>query len=66
MARAQQVRALDLHASGVVDRIIPEHPDAAEEPEAFCRRVGATLEHELAGLYAAGPGTPEERARRYL
>jgi acetyl-CoA carboxylase carboxyl transferase subunit beta len=62
MARAQQVRALDLHARGVVDRIIPERPDAADEPEEFCRRVGAVLEHELAVLAHADPA--ELRAAR--
>jgi acetyl-CoA carboxylase alpha subunit/acetyl-CoA carboxylase beta subunit len=53
MARAQQVRALDLRARGVVDRIVAEHPDAADEPEEFCRRLGAVLEHELAALFHA-------------
>jgi acetyl-CoA carboxylase carboxyl transferase subunit beta len=66
MARAQQVRAIDLHARGIVDRIVAEHPDAAEEPEEFCHRVGAMLEHELAALLRRGAGTPAERARRYL
>jgi acetyl-CoA carboxylase carboxyl transferase subunit beta len=65
MARAQQVRALDLHRLGVVDRIVAEQPDAADEPEAFCQRVGLVLEHELSSLLARGPGTPGERARRY-
>ncbi|MGN6723953.1 MAG: hypothetical protein ACTHJM_15195 [Marmoricola sp.] len=50
---------------GIVDRIVAELPDAADEPEAFCQRVGAVLEHELAALLDAGPGTPAERARRY-
>ena len=27
-----------------------ERPDAADEPEAFCRRFGQVLEHELVGL----------------
>ena len=66
MARAQQVRAIDLRERGIVDRIVVELPDAADEPEAFCQRVGAVLEHELAALLDAGPGTPAERARRYL
>jgi acetyl-CoA carboxylase alpha subunit len=56
MARAQHVRALDLQARGIVDRIIPERPDAADEPEEFCRRVGEVLEHELATLFHADPG----------
>src|SRR5690349_22686733 len=50
MARAQKVRALDLKAAGIVDVIVPEHPDAADEPEEFCRRVGQVLRHELAWL----------------
>jgi acetyl-CoA carboxylase carboxyl transferase subunit beta len=52
MARAQHVRALDLRDRGVVDRIVAEHPDAADEPEEFCLRVGAVLRHELAALRA--------------
>jgi acyl-CoA carboxylase subunit beta len=47
MARAQGVRSLDLHAAGIVDVVVPEVPDAADEPEAFCRRVGDVLRHEL-------------------
>jgi acyl-CoA carboxylase subunit beta len=66
MARAQQVRALDLLERGIVDRVVAELPDAADEPEAFCQRVGAVLEHELAALLDAGPGSPAERARRYV
>ena len=65
MARAQLVRALDLHRLGVIDRIVAEKPDAADEPEAFCQRVGAVLEHELAVLLASGPGSPADRASRY-
>ena len=57
MARAQQVRAIDLYRRGIVDRIVAEKPDAADEPEDFCRRVGAVLEHELSALLAAGPGS---------
>jgi acetyl-CoA carboxylase alpha subunit/acetyl-CoA carboxylase beta subunit len=50
MARAQKVRSLDLKAAGIVDVIVPELPDAADEPEEFCRRVGDVLRHELAWL----------------
>ncbi|MGN6783135.1 MAG: carboxyl transferase domain-containing protein [Marmoricola sp.] len=50
MARAQSVRASDLRELGIVDRIVAEHPDAADEPEDFCRRVGAVLEWELGRL----------------
>ncbi|MDO9455585.1 carboxyl transferase domain-containing protein [Nocardioides sp.] len=66
MARRQQVRAIDLHRLGVVDRIVAERPDAADEPEAFCQRVGAVLEHELSVLLRTGPGSPADRARRYV
>ncbi|QCX26283.1 carboxyl transferase domain-containing protein [Nocardioides jishulii] len=65
MARAQHVRAQDLHARGTVDRIVAERPDAADEAEAFCRRVGAVLEQELATLIARGPGASDVRAARY-
>ncbi|WP_148616270.1 carboxyl transferase domain-containing protein [Nocardioides rubriscoriae] len=66
MARRQQVRAIDLHRLGVVDRIVRERPDAADEPEAFCQRVGAVLDHELLALLRSGPGSPADRARRYV
>ncbi|MGA8257624.1 MAG: acetyl-CoA carboxyl transferase, partial [Nocardioides sp.] len=66
MARQQQVRAIDLHRLGVVDRIVSERPDAADEPESFCQRVGAVLEHELASLLRSGAGSPSDRAQRYV
>ncbi|HET6560720.1 MAG TPA: carboxyl transferase domain-containing protein [Marmoricola sp.] len=50
MARAQRVRSLDLLEAGIVDVVVPERPDAADEPEEFCRRVGQVLRHELAWL----------------
>ncbi len=64
MARAQRIRAVDLHAAGVVDRIVAERPDAADEAEAFCHRLGAVLEHELAAL--AHADLPALRAVRSL
>ena len=51
MARAQGVRALDMRAAGIVDRIVVERPDAADEPEEFCARLGAVLGYELAELW---------------
>ncbi|MEO8888761.1 MAG: carboxyl transferase domain-containing protein [Jatrophihabitantaceae bacterium] len=51
MAEAQGVRSLDLLHHGIVDRIIAEHPDAADEPVQFLHRVGTVLEHELATLF---------------
>lgn len=50
LARSQRIRAADLLEDGIVDVVVPEHPDAAEEPEQFCRRVGAVLRSELAWL----------------
>ncbi|MFI6322338.1 carboxyl transferase domain-containing protein [Nonomuraea sp. NPDC050556] len=50
IAQAQGVRATDLRRSGIADRVIPEEPDAAYEPRAFCERVGRALEYEIAGL----------------
>ena len=66
MARAQGVRALDLRAAGMVDRIVAEDPDAADEPEEFCRRLGEVLRYELAELLHRDTTTlVAERARRY-
>ncbi len=50
MARSQRVRSLDLREAGIVDRIVAEQPDAADEPEEFCVRLGAVLRYELADL----------------
>ncbi|GAA3159653.1 carboxyl transferase domain-containing protein [Planomonospora alba] len=55
IAAAQGVKSADLRRDGIVDRIIPESPDAAYEPEAFCRRVGAALEYEIAHLLDRAP-----------
>ena len=50
MARAQGVRSLDMRAAGIVDRIVVEKPDAADEAEEFCARLGEVLRYELATL----------------
>jgi acetyl-CoA carboxylase carboxyl transferase subunit beta len=55
LARAQRVRSLDLRAAGIVDVVVPELPDAADEPEAFCLRVGQVLRHELSWLRRQDP-----------
>ena len=47
MAAAQGIRSLDLLRDGVIDAIIPETPDAADEPVEFSKRVGAAIAHEL-------------------
>jgi len=63
MAAAQGVRSLDLLRAGIVDRVVPEEPDAADEPEEFCRRMGRALQHELVNLLRADPGV--RRAARH-
>ncbi|MFP5335336.1 MAG: carboxyl transferase domain-containing protein [Actinomycetes bacterium] len=66
MAEKQGVRSLDLLRHGVVDRIVAEHPDAADEPEDFCRRMGQVLRHELVRLLQQGEATRRQvRLVRY-
>jgi acetyl-CoA carboxylase carboxyl transferase subunit beta len=55
LAASQRVRSLDLLADGIVDRIVAEHPDAADEPEDFCRRMSQAIQHELAVLVRQDP-----------
>jgi acetyl-CoA carboxylase beta subunit len=50
MAADQGVRATELWRAGIVDRVVPERPDAADEPQEFCLRLGRVLGEELAGL----------------
>lgn len=50
MAERQGIRSLDLRRDGIVDLIIPESPDAADEPRRFCERVGTALHRELSSL----------------
>jgi acetyl-CoA carboxylase carboxyl transferase subunit beta len=57
MAAAQGVRSLDLLRAGIVDRVVAEHPDAADEPAAYLARVARVLEHELTGLLRRDPRT---------
>jgi acetyl-CoA carboxylase beta subunit/acetyl-CoA carboxylase alpha subunit len=68
IAAAQGVRSVDLRDAGVVDRIVAERPDAADEPEAFLARLGAVLEYELATLLGSDPAerlaARHERFRR--
>ncbi len=62
MADEQGVRSSDLAAHGIVDRVVAEHPDAADEPEAFCERVGRVVQDELVALVAL-PAESRMRAR---
>jgi acetyl-CoA carboxylase carboxyl transferase beta subunit len=47
LAAAQGVRSLDLMHNGIVDAIVPEHPDAADTPADFTQRLSATIATEL-------------------
>lgn len=48
---------IDLLEAGIVDRIVAEHPDAAQEPEAYCRRMAQAIRHELGDLVVLPPET---------
>ncbi len=66
LAAAQGVAAADLRRNGIVDVIVPELPDAAEEPAAFLRRLADTIAAEVAGLRAVpGDDRMAARLRRY-
>lgn len=64
LAAAQRIRSADLLADGIVDRIVPEYPDAADEPDDFARRMVAAIAEELAVLTAQPPA--DLRATRQL
>jgi acyl-CoA carboxylase subunit beta len=66
LARAQGVRSLDLRSAGIVDRIVAERPDAADEPEEFCARLSDVLRFELAALMQRDSATvTADRVARY-
>ncbi|MCX4093286.1 carboxyl transferase domain-containing protein [Nocardia sp. alder85J] len=62
LAATQRIRARDLHADGIVDRIVGEHPDAAAEPTAFAHRMVGAIAETLDELRAGAPA--ELRAAR--
>jgi acyl-CoA carboxylase subunit beta len=56
LAATQGIRSADLLASGIVDVIVPEHPDAADEPVEFSQRLSRAIAaevHALRGIPAA-------------
>lgn len=55
VAARQGVRSEDLLAHGIVDRIVEEPADAADDPVPFLRRLGDILGAELAALRAQDP-----------
>ncbi|MEZ2122500.1 carboxyl transferase domain-containing protein [Corynebacterium sp. CCM 9203] len=66
MMREQRVSAFALRDTGIVDALIPEEPDAAEEPDAFISRVLNAIAGALNEL-ASAPETigREHRFRHY-
>ncbi|MET4428928.1 carboxyl transferase domain-containing protein [Mycolicibacterium sp. 624] len=66
LAAAQGIRSVDLMRNGIVDAIVPEHPDAADTPEDFTARLSATIAGELHRLRSV-PGDERlaRRLRRY-
>ncbi|MGW1174096.1 carboxyl transferase domain-containing protein [Kitasatospora sp. NPDC002543] len=64
LARSQGIGAHHLAGVGLVDEVVPELPDAAEEPEAFCARLGRAVGAALGDLSAATP--PDLLAARAL
>ena len=66
VAEQQGVGVAALRSHRIIDRVIPELPDAADEGEAFLQRVGTVVEAELGALLRSQPSTRyDERRRRY-
>jgi acetyl-CoA carboxylase carboxyl transferase subunit beta len=66
IAERQGVGTARLLSERVVDRVVDERPDAAEEPEAFLHRLATIVEADLADLAERLPATRmAERRRRY-
>jgi acetyl-CoA carboxylase carboxyl transferase subunit beta len=66
LAARQGIRSADLLATGIVDRVVAERPDAADEPVAFLRRLARVLEYELLTQLRRDPAERlTARARRH-
>ena len=66
LAAAQGVRSADLLRAGIVDAVVPEYPDAADEPIDFTKRLSRAIAHELATLSSVpDPARRADRLRRY-
>jgi acetyl-CoA carboxylase carboxyl transferase beta subunit len=52
LAAAQGIRSADLLKSGIVDVIVPERPDAADEPVEFSKRLSGAIAAEIGALRA--------------
>ena len=62
LAGVQGIRSADLLASGIVDVIVPEHPDAANEPVEFAKRLSRAIAVEVHAL--RGTSDSERMAAR--
>lgn len=66
LSAAQGIRSADLLAAGIVDVIVPERPDAAEEPIEFAKRLSGAIAAELDALRdVPGDRRMAARLRRY-
>ncbi|MFY2861429.1 carboxyl transferase domain-containing protein [Mycobacterium sp. THU-M104] len=50
LAASQGIRSVELLGAGIVDVVVPEEPDAAEEPVKFSRRMSRAIAAELDAL----------------
>lgn len=66
LASIMRIDSTSMLAHGVIDEVIPELPDAAQEPVAFIQRCAAALLRNLAELGVSDPQDRlDHRARRY-
>jgi acetyl-CoA carboxylase carboxyl transferase subunit beta len=66
LAGAQGIRSADLLASGIIDAIVPEHADAADEPAEFSQRLSRAIAAEVHALREIPPAERlAARLRRY-
>lgn len=54
LAATQAISSVDLLRHGIVDAIVPEHPVASQERDAFLVRLGDAVKAELSALLATG------------
>ncbi len=50
LAATQGIRSVELLGAGIVDVVVPEEPDAADEPAAFSERMSRAIAAELHAL----------------
>jgi acetyl-CoA carboxylase carboxyl transferase subunit beta len=58
VARSQGITSADLLGAGIVDVVVPERPDAADEPDSFCDRMADAV---AAALLEVRRRPPERR-----